>query len=74
MAILIRNFGNDTECHTLAEFKKALTEKYIGHEISIVYTLKSGIKTSVFVKVQDDCSLVGSYNDEAVAYTQFNLT
>ena len=49
MAVFIKNFGNDTKCHTLAEFQRALTEKYIGENVSIVFPLPSGIDTTIFV-------------------------
>ncbi|PCI58863.1 MAG: hypothetical protein COB35_12660 [Gammaproteobacteria bacterium] len=72
MAVLIKNFGNDMECNTLAEFKKALTEKYVGRNVSIVSTLPSGIKTSVFVDVQEDGSLIESYRGDIIAYYEFS--
>ncbi len=74
MSVLIKNFGNDTECFNLEEFKKALIEKYLGKEISIVYPLESGINTTVFVKVQDDYTLIDSYDDKVIEHSSFGLT
>tara|TARA_R110001583_G_scaffold281_16_gene2603 strand:+ start:2538 stop:2762 length:225 start_codon:yes stop_codon:yes gene_type:complete len=74
MSVLLKYHGDNIECLTLAEFKAALAGKYIGREITIEYKLESGIKTTVIVKVNDDCSLSSSYNGEDIKHSQFGLT
>lgn len=60
--VLIRNFGNDTNCQSVEELKEALTNKYAGLSVSVVTS--SGIG---FVDVQKDGTLIDSYKQTSIA-------
>lgn len=73
MAILIKNFGNDTICNSVDELRKALLTKYKDTSVTIVSTSLSGIQQQNYVDVQSDGSLLGSYSSQPLLLSCFNF-
>lgn len=65
MRFLIRDFGNDTECASIAELKEVLADKYTDNSVSIQYKRPSGMTNVKFVDVSKDGQVTDSYGDEA---------
>ena len=73
MAVLIRDFGNDTECNNISELKEALISKYQNMSVSIVYKKQTGIKTINLVDVQKNGTLIGTHCKKVIALNSFNF-
>lgn len=73
MAVLIRDFGNDTECNNISELKEALISKYQYMSVSIVYKKQTGIKTINLVDVQKNGTLIGTHCKKVIALNSFNF-
>lgn len=73
MTVIIRNFGNDTECNDVSEFKDALISHYQNMSVSIIYKKQSGIKAIKLVDVQKDGGLIGTHCKKTIALNSFNL-
>ncbi|WP_214655752.1 hypothetical protein, partial [Vibrio anguillarum] len=59
----VRNFGNDTQCATVPDLKKALS-KYAGLDVSIQYRKPSGLLDVKFVSVANDGAILSTYTNE----------
>ena len=64
--ILIKSFGNNSECHSLEEFKHAFVN-YKGLCVTLIKVLASGIKCPIFVTVTNECNLIGTYTGAGVS-------
>jgi len=64
MTVLIRDFGNDTECENVLELETVLFKRYKNDSVSLIRTLPSGIKKVSYVDVSDDCVITDSYTHE----------
>lgn len=73
MSVVIRNFGNDTECYGVSDFKEALINKYQNMSVSIVYKKKSGLTSFSLVDVQKDGSLIGTHSKKTIELSSFNF-
>lgn len=73
MAIVIKNFGNDTTCKNETQLKQALLTKYTSTSVTIISTLPSGIKKSLFVDVQSNGTLIGTYCKTPFPLSRFNF-
>ncbi len=65
----IRNFGNDRQCHSLADLEQTLTRDYQGKSVSIEYPRPSGILGIAFVDVTVEGEIQASYGGRE----RFNL-
>ena len=71
MNILIKSFGNNTQCATREELKTALTEKYQGMSITIEKILPSGIRRNTFVDVSSAGVMSDSYTHAPISIWHF---
>lgn len=69
--LLIKNFGKDLKCESIDILVENLSS-YIGMHISIVKTLNSGIKKIFFVFVKDDKTLINSYTNKVVTFSEIS--
>lgn len=63
--LLIRQFGNDTECADLPEAIEVLKEKYSGTGVALHWKKPSGITAVAYVDVQEEGGLINTYSREA---------
>lgn len=67
MRFTIRDFGNDTQCASIAELKEALATKYADNSVSIQYKRPSGMVNVKFVDVSKCGQVVtDSYGEEGL--------
>lgn len=63
--LLIRQFGNDTECADLPEAIEMLKKKYAGTGVALHWKKPSGITAVTYVDVQEEGGLINTYSREA---------
>jgi hypothetical protein len=73
MSVIIKNFGNDTECFNVSELKNALRNKYQNMSVSIVDKKSSGIKNLNLVEVKDDGLLICTHSKKIIDLSSFNF-
>lgn len=63
----IKNFGKDEVFSSVEEMKEALSTKYLGMHVSIVFKTKSksNLLSTLFVSVDSDGKITESYGDMA---------
>ncbi len=71
--VLIQDFGNNKECVELSDLKDALINNYLGKHVTLVDTLPSGVKRSLFVKVNEDGSISGSNSGLPISFSELNI-
>ena len=69
--VLIRSFGNDTECKNTEQLRNALSKNYKNMSVSIVSTQPSGIKNISWVDVQSDGSLIETHSKKVLELKSF---
>lgn len=61
----IKNFGKDEVFSSVEEMKEALSKKYLGMHVSIVFKTKSNLLSTLFVSVDGQGKITESYGDMA---------
>ncbi|ACK48981.1 hypothetical protein A1L58_22115 [Shewanella baltica] len=64
--VMIKNFGNDTQCLSLDELTRALSQNYRNKHVSIMWSLPSGIISTVYVSVAADGGISDCYTHHAL--------
>ncbi|MEM6187689.1 MULTISPECIES: hypothetical protein [Shewanella] len=64
--VVIKNFGNDTQCLSVDELTRALSQNYRNKHVSIMWSLPSGITSTVYVSVEADGEISDSYTHHAL--------
>ncbi|MCU8005495.1 hypothetical protein [Shewanella sp. SM96] len=65
-SVVIKDFGNDTLCLSLNELLSALSQQYRNKHVSIMWSLPSGIKSTVYVSVDTDGAIFDTYTHDAL--------
>jgi hypothetical protein len=73
MSVLVKDFGNNTECDDIFELEKVLVEKYINKSITIVSKNASGTLKLNYVDVNADGTLIGSYCRKNISLSSFSF-
>jgi len=62
----IVNFGNDSHCKNAQEVLGTLIDDYMGQSVSVIISMPSGIKHTLFVDVDMQGKVTDSYTSKRI--------